>query len=95
MSRSTFPTDLRGAEPPLTGLREPDVSGLALWAAVFVASSALLAFFATAPAHAWPNAQRATASAQHAAASAAPLAPAGQAASTRTRQPETGSLTWQ
>lgn len=37
-------------------LREPDVSGLALWAALFMAGSVLLAFLAAGPAHALPAA---------------------------------------
>lgn len=53
-----------GSEPPLPKLREPDVSGLALWAAVFMASSAVLAFFATEPAHAWSQAAPAAVSAR-------------------------------
>ncbi len=50
-----------GNPPPLNALREPDGSGLALWSALFVASSALLVFLATEPAHAWPNMQPASA----------------------------------
>lgn len=63
MSRIPPPLDTAGGEPPLTALREPDVSRLALWSALFVASSTLLAFLATAPANAWPNAQPVSASA--------------------------------
>lgn len=58
MSRPADPLfpDPAGSVPPLPELREPDVTGLALWAAVFMASSALLAFLATEPAHAWSQA---------------------------------------
>jgi hypothetical protein len=41
-----------GNEPPLPGLREPDHSSLALWSALFMASSAVFAFFAMEPVHA-------------------------------------------
>lgn len=62
MSRTVPPTISAGSGPALASLREPDVSGLALWSAMLVASSALLAFLATEPAHAWPGAAPASAS---------------------------------
>lgn len=53
MSPPVYPPSQRiGTPPALPLLREPDVSGLALWAALFVAGSVLLAFLATEPAHA-------------------------------------------
>lgn len=57
MSRpASSPPHRVGTLPPLPLLREPDVSGLALWAALFMAGSVLLAFLAAGPAHALPAA---------------------------------------
>ena len=78
MSRTAPPATPTGSEPPLTALREPDVSGLALWSSLLVASSALLVFFATEPAYAWPNVQPASASAPDGSGTAASLPEAGQ-----------------
>ncbi|MBA3598654.1 MAG: hypothetical protein H0W40_14945 [Methylibium sp.] len=63
MSSPTPSPNRSGNEPPLNTLREPDGSGLALWSALFVASSALLVFFTTGPAYARPNMQTISASA--------------------------------